>query len=123
MLNWIAVFVGGGLGSCCRYGLSQYLDSSSFPWATLLANGLACLVLGLITGYSSRQGWAAPWKLLGATGFCGGFSTFSTFSGEVIALAGKNLPWTSLGYLCISLVIGMLALYIGLFLSSNPSLQ
>lgn len=123
MLNWIAVFVGGGLGSWCRYGLSQWIDSSSFPWATLLANALACLALGLMTGYSSHQGWAAPWKLLAATGFCGGFSTFSTFSGDAIALMEQGFPWTALGYVCISLVIGVLALYIGLFLSSNPSLQ
>lgn len=122
MLNVIAVFLGGGLGSLCRYGLSQYIESSSFPWATLAANALACLVLGLATGYSSRYGWNAPWKLLAATGFCGGFSTFSTFSGEAFVLAEEGLPWTALGYVVISLVIGIIALYIGLFMSSNSSL-
>lgn len=122
MLNWIAVFIGGGLGSGCRYGLSQYISSSTFPWATLAANGLACLVLGLVTGYSSRYGWSAPWKLLAATGFCGGFSTFSTFSGEAFVLAEEGLHWSALGYVFISLLIGLSALYIGLFLSSNNNL-
>ncbi len=121
MLNLLAVFVGGGLGSLCRYGLSYYIDSTTFPWATLVANGFACLSLGLVTGYSSRYGWAGPWKLLAATGFCGGFSTFSTFSGEAFALAEEGLRWSALAYMLASLCIGITALYIGLFLSSNSS--
>jgi len=43
MLNYLAVFVGGGLGSICRYALGQYLPSAAFPWATLAANLAACL--------------------------------------------------------------------------------
>ncbi|MGH1337108.1 MAG: fluoride efflux transporter CrcB [Aureispira sp.] len=121
MLNWVAVFVGGGLGSLCRYSLSQYMNSTTFPWATLMANGLACLVLGLVTGYSSRYGWSAPWKLLAATGFCGGFSTFSTFSGEAFVLGEEGLHWSALAYVFISLFLGLSAFYIGLFWSNNNS--
>lgn len=122
MLNWLAVFLGGGLGSLCRYGIGQYIGSSSFPWATLIANSLACLVLGLVTGYSSRLGWAAPWKLLAATGFCGGFSTFSTFSKEALDLVEQGIPWYTIGYVVLSLLVGLIALYIGLFLSNNNQL-
>jgi CrcB protein len=122
MLNWLAVFLGGGLGSLCRYGISQYINSSAFPWATLIANGLACLVLGLAIGYSSRLGWAAPWKLLAATGFCGGFSTFSTFAKEAFDLAEQGIPWFALAYVLLSLLVGLLALYVGLFLSNNHQL-
>jgi CrcB protein len=121
MLRLIAVFVGGGLGSLCRYGLSQWLSSASFPWATLAANISACLVLGLVTGYSSRYSWPSAWKLLAATGFCGGFSTFSTFSSETFILAQEGLNWSALAYALLSLTLGIIALYIGLFLSSHSS--
>lgn len=121
MLNWIAIFLGGGFGSLCRYNLGKYIESSSFPIATLVANGLACFFLGLVTGYSNRYEWSAPWKLLAATGFCGGFSTFSTFSGETFVLVEKGEYWGALGYVFISLVIGIIGLYIGLILSSNNS--
>lgn len=122
MFNWFAVFLGGGLGSLCRYSISQYIDNSSFPWATLIANGLACFVLGLVIGYSSRLGWPTHWKLLAATGFCGGFSTFSTFSKEALELAQQGVPWSAIGYVLLSLVVGLIALSVGLFLSNNNQL-
>lgn len=81
MYNLFLVFLGGGLGSLARYGLAIGLKpyQTHFPWATLAANALACLVLGFLVVTQSKGLLSERERLLWATGFCGGFSTFSTF--------------------------------------------
>lgn len=82
--HFLLVFLGGGLGSLVRWGLSLALQpfQPRFPWATLAANGLACLVLGALLGLQMTGDLSTERRLLLATGFCGGFSTFSTFTAE-----------------------------------------
>jgi len=82
------VFLGGGLGSLCRYGLVVLFADHDFrlPAATITANVLAGLLLGLIAGWAMRHTDNQQMLLLGAVGFCGGFSTFSTFSLENVQL-------------------------------------
>lgn len=82
--NFLLVFLGGGLGSLVRWGISLAVQpfQPRFPWATLAANGLACLVLGALLGLQLNGDLSAERRLLLATGFCGGFSTFSTFTAE-----------------------------------------
>ena len=86
--NLFLVLLGGGLGSISRYLLSFYLTKnnvSNFPWATFIANSVGCLLIGLFFGYIQKNNLQnETLKLLLITGFCGGFTTFSTFSLENI---------------------------------------
>ena len=86
MYSILAVFIGGGLGSLCRFGISRLtlaVIRSDFPFGTLLSNAISCLVLALVVNqYVQKESLTADptVKFLLITGFCGGFSTFSTFS-------------------------------------------
>lgn len=81
MRELLCIFLGGGLGSICRYSIGAFLLHSSgraFPWATLAANVIGCLCIGLLSGFFERRQAGIVYLLL-VTGFCGGFTTFSTF--------------------------------------------
>jgi len=114
----LLIFIGGGLGSLCRYGIGQLFPySGGFPWATFFINLVACFILGLVLGWISRQVPNAALtnniKWLLATGFCGGFSTFSTFSGETFTLI-KEQQWPLAAiYVGLSLFSGLLMLALG----------
>ncbi|CDH30835.1 fluoride efflux transporter CrcB [Xenorhabdus bovienii] len=95
MINIIfAVFIGGGLGSVLRWLISLRLNNASTPLAvgTLTANCFGAFIIGLGLAYFNKATHLDPvWKLMLTTGFCGGLTTFSTFSVEVVYLlqAGK----------------------------------
>ena len=118
-MNWLLVFLGGGLGSVARYGIARWLPvadlaKGDFPWATLLANMMACIILGVGLGFASRELLGKPLQLLLLTGFCGGFSTFSTFGMELALLSEEGYSGTALLYLLLSLAGGVLALFLAL---------
>lgn len=108
-MSWLLVFLGGGAGSLARYGLARWLPAGMLPWGTLLANTLACGMLGLGLALATRDVLDRRLQLLLLTGFCGGFSTFSTYVMEAAELAEAGQWGTALGYVALSLLAGLLA--------------
>jgi CrcB protein len=115
-MNAVFVFVGGGIGSLVRYGISLLIGTfttTNFPIATLISNVVASLILALVTMQMSTKidgyTWIQPLVLIG---FCGGFSTFSAMSLETANLlkAGQWL-WAGL-YILLSLAAGLTAFWI-----------
>jgi len=115
MFNIIAIFLGGGLGSLCRYGIGkttlQFMPNN-FPYGTLISNVLSCIVLGGSVIYFSDKGMSnTTFKLFVLTGFCGGFSTFSTFSFETFELMKNGNYFIALLNIFISLTVGVSLLF------------
>lgn len=118
---FLLVGAGGFLGSIARYLTASYftkLIPSSFPYGTFVANIIGCLIIGVIYGLSERFDWLTPeWRFFLATGFCGGYTTFSSFAYENLQLiqAGNYLTFAS--YSILSFSIGLFAAFIGLIIT------
>ena len=120
---YLWVFLGGGLGSVCRFGIARALvhHRLTFPLATLLANVAACLLLGYLVGLSMRNGLAPSHQLLLLTGFCGGFSTFSTFTAESFVLLQNGQWGLALLNVGLSLLSCLGALALGIWWAGAPA--
>jgi CrcB protein len=115
----LLVFLGGGAGSVLRFLISKNLNAlSTIPLGTLLVNFSGSLLIGFVLGMGLKQEVLSPnTTLLLATGFCGGFTTFSAFSFENQALL-KAGDYMNFGiYAAGSIFLGIAAVIIGLWLS------
>src|SRR5688572_4890789 len=117
MRDLIYVFIGGGLGSLSRYALGRWITSLHnypFPYATLVVNILACLILGFLIGLADHRQLLSPaLRLLFMVGFCGCFSTFSAFSSETVTLFHSGNYFNGLAYIAASLVLCVGAVALG----------
>lgn len=120
MKSIFLVFLGGGIGSVMRYLLGKWINSLivfSFPVGTLAVNIFACFVLGLVVGLADQRQLISPAaRLFLATGICGGFSTFSTFSHETIVLFQNGLTLSMIFYVGLSLILCVAATFGGMYL-------
>lgn len=113
------IFIGMGscLGGIARYLLTRWVQestSSSFPYGTLAVNLLGCLAIGMLYGLFDRHGWMEPeLRAFLVVGFCGGFTTFSTFALENFAML-RDGNWVPAAlYAGASLVLGIGVVWLG----------
>ena len=119
MKQLLLVFIGGGFGSIARFILAKYFNSSTdgIPYGTFFANVLGSLLIGLILGFAAKnEALNSNQTLFLATGFCGGFTTFSTFAYEnhVFLKSGDFMNFFL--YAVGSFALGFAAVFLGMFL-------
>ena len=122
MKNLLLVFVGGGFGSALRYAISKFLNGAqhTFPYGTFAANVLGSLLIGIILGFAAKNNSISQSQtLLLSTGFCGGFTTFSTFAYEnqVFLKSGDFLSFAL--YTIGTFIVGFLAVFLGVYLAKG----
>ncbi|RYG24579.1 fluoride efflux transporter CrcB [bacterium] len=118
-LRTALVFLGAGIGGSLRYwiGLAVAARTAGFPWGTFAINVSGSLLIGLAMGIITRTGANDGWRLLLVVGLLGGYTTFSSFSYEILSLLRERSVVPALGYAFGSVILGLMAAGLGLWLS------
>jgi CrcB protein len=114
----LLIGTGGFAGSISRYLLTKFIATKwpmAFPWGTFSVNIIGCFLIGIIMGMSFQSSISTQTRLLLATGFCGGFTTFSTYSLEIFELYQRGQAGISMLYLFTSILAGFLSVWLGLW--------
>lgn len=122
MLNALLVALGGAIGSLVRYGFSMVIpwNQEGFPWATFISNGLASLVMGLMVGLLLQKFADYTWlRYFVLLGFCGGFSTFSSFAFELFKLNQGDSLSLALIYAVAAVLVSVACIFAGYSLTIN----
>ena len=119
-MNYILVFIGGGVGSSLRHSInlaSARWLGTAFPYHTFIINITGSMVMGLIAGYLAFRGEASPqWRLFLMTGILGGYTTFSAFSLDAALLYERGEIAMALFYVVGSVLFSIAGLFAGLAL-------
>ena len=116
----LLVAVGSGLGGVLRYLVPCWIGTAKgFPWATLTVNVVGSLLIGLLSGLLARHGGssAEAVRAFAVVGFCGGFTTFSTFANETFRLIEGNQWLSAAVYVGVSVLAGLAAVFLGYLIS------
>ncbi len=118
MKSVMLVAVGGALGSVARYALSGWVlrqaTEGRFPLGTFVVNVLGCLVIGVLAGFAADEDvFSAEARVFLFTGTIGGFTTFSAFGLETFSLLRRGEVWLAGSYVLLSVLVGLLALWLG----------
>ena len=124
IMNAAVVGAGGFIGAICRYGMStlvqRNLPATGFPYGTLLVNMLGCLLIGVAIGYAeSRQVFGDDFRRFVLIGILGGFTTYSTFGYETLALLQNSELVRAIVNVVVHVVIGLLLVWLGFILASR----
>lgn len=119
MWNALWIFVGGGLGTLARWGISGFIADKvgeTFPWGTLFINVSGSFVIGLFATATGAEGrWLAPasFRRFFMLGICGGYTTFSSFSLQTLNLAEDGQWFKAGGNAVLSLVLCLVGVWLG----------
>lgn len=119
MKQLLLVFLGGGFGSVLRFGMGKYLNSveNGIPYGTFAANILGSLLIGIILGLAAKNSAISQNTMLFlATGFCGGFTTFSAFAYENHVFLKSGDLWLFALYTIGTFIVGFAAVFFGMWL-------
>jgi fluoride exporter len=123
MMTYVAIAIGGTLGCWARYGMTNLIQTiygRDFPYATLSINVLGSFLMGFLFVETLERLTVSPELRTGIlTGFIGGFTTFSTFSMEILLLAEQGFPAKGLLYLLLSIGLGLAAAFGGAYIARN----
>ncbi len=117
MKTVLLVFAGSGVGGVLRYFVQKFFVDAgfiSFPFGTFAVNIAGCFLIGLFNALADKNNMLSPeWRLALTTGFCGGFTTFSTFANENMNLFGNGDYLYFSIYIILSIVLGIAAVVLG----------
>ena len=118
----IVLLVGAGsfIGGISRYLLSLYIQNkslTSFPFGTMGVNLVGCLLIGIVFGIAEKGNLSPELRMFFATGLLGGFTTFSAFSNDTVALINTGQYNYAFTYVLITVVVGIVATFLGLLLT------
>lgn len=109
----LLIFFGGGLGSVLRSLVGKWMTAIALPWGTLMVNVLGSLLIGFLYALFSRHVIGENYRMLLAVGFCGGFTTFSTFSNENLHLIRDGRWMSFIFYSVGTLLLCLLSVWLG----------
>ncbi|MCQ2269667.1 MAG: fluoride efflux transporter CrcB [Bacteroidales bacterium] len=116
--NILFVILGSSVGATCRYLVGEacsHFRFASFPLGTFVVNVLGCFFMGMLMGYAQKSSSNLPETayLMLTVGFCGTFTTFSTFTADTFSLMNSGRYLITVAYLVSSLLLGLLTFYLG----------
>ena len=117
MMSWLSVGIGGAVGAMCRYGIALLISTNTlrFPLATLVANGVGALLIGVLYVMIFEKTMInESLRPVLMVGFLGGLTTFSTFSLESMQLIQGGKVILALSYILSSIAVCLLAVWIGM---------